>query len=228
MKKIFEIIDLIGGKTFYLIKRMYSLASRIIKPMQNNRKIKEKLQKNKFLHNNRALGLSVLGTGALVILICFFTIFGGRSINKTINEYLTVALESKTELALGLFPDDIINLLYDSYYADEDNIGLSQYSIKQLIEQQMATLAQKNMNSINSKIGLEWDYVYYITNEVDLGKDYIENYFANLYGIYNVSGYSAAKMVDFKVDIIQNGQVVDNIDYSLTLVKKGSSWYILI
>ena len=172
--------------------------------------------------DHKKVGIIAVVATVLLVFLLGSLLFGRRSEEKVIKEYVKASCEGDAKTIWKLLPKDIQDVVIE-----EAGSYLNIYTEKEFIEYAEATL-ESTLDQIDETIGKGWKYTYEITDESSYDKmDVIEyNQDYREMGATNFKA-SQVKDVDIKISVESaDGSFSNERTMSVTLVKIGRSWYI--
>lgn len=160
------------------------------------------------LVNNKYIGIAAV---AVVVVLLFSLIFGGRGYKSTVKKYVNATYSGKGKVVVSLMPKKFVKLTLEK----------SGYKKSKLIKE-----LDKELKSQIDRLGDNWSFSYKIVKVKDVKKDDLKELKEDYKEDYNIK-ISAAKEVKLELTISFKGsdQKYTNT-LSVPVVKIGSSWYL--
>ena len=151
----------------------------------------------------------------VVIIAGIVFLLSGRSYKKTVDKFFNALFNADAATIMELVPEDKIR--YDMKQEDSDS------SLSEVVGE-MNEEIQDYLDTLNSSLGVDWDYSYSIVSEEDITGSELDD-LKNVYKEANVS-LSAAKNLDIQFQVEVDGSIEASDTITIPVIKVGRSWYI--
>lgn len=151
----------------------------------------------------------------VVIIAGIVFLLSGRSYKKTVDKFFNALFNADVATIMELVPEDKIR--YDMKQEDSDS------SLSEVVGE-MNEEIQDYLDTLNSFLGVGWDYSYSIVSEEDITGSDLDD-LKNVYKEANVS-LSAAKNLDIQFQVEVDGSIEASDTITIPVIKVARSWYI--
>lgn len=165
----------------------------------------------------KAPALPVAAVVVIAILLFLFGPFGGRSAEKTVNQFFTAVQESDVSGVMDLLPP---NLLKNAM--KQEGIDMDDYEEEiEYLEQQL----ERSMSLVGAFAGDDWSLETETLSTTDVTGDALKE-LKQEYQDYDVK-ISAAKSVSVRLTLVGgNGKEIQDTTTQVGVVKVGKNWYL--
>ena len=164
---------------------------------------------------NRIIGIAAVVVAAAIVVFLVSSLFGGRSYEKTVDEFFGMITSADMGNILDLMPDDMVDYAMDEMGYSRDDLTRELDSMGQQLK--------SSLDSIASFLGAEVELSHKVLN----AQDVIGGSLTALqeeYEDYDVT-VKEAKMVDVELTV-QAGSFEQSSNMSIPVIKVGGSWYL--
>lgn len=166
-----------------------------------------------------AIGIGIAVAVVLVLMVpavlLGMTLFGGRSEEETLQQFVDAEFDADVEAIMELLPDGTME-----YVLEEE--GYAFYERNEMIEDVEEDL-QDQLDILDSYMGEGWEISYEVVTEDDLsGWD-----LKNIQEVYEAMDVKVSAAKTFGVRLIVSGQGMNTSKgMNISMVKVGRSWYL--
>ena len=162
---------------------------------------------------NRKVGMIAMAFIAVVVILIAFLLFGGRSYEETVEQFINAQFEADAEDIVKLIPDEMVDYILEEEGYDSDEID-------EFIDEGNDKI-QEQLDYIEKYLGEDWNISYEILSVEELSGSDLED-LRDDYEDIDVK-VSAAKIVEIQLTIKAEDMENSNT-MEIPVIRVGRSW----